>query len=441
MPEDNVKERIVARRHINTEAKDIHDGSRLSQRANVYNVHEEARTFKCDLIVGARNFKFITVQQNSDEKEGPMFIQEIHMKPPSVFRPGDELVALDEEEATGLDEFTLQEKFSFETSTDGSYIKLLTVRRTSSNEDGGTDIGELDVEIAFTADMIAVNAYTRGNRIPTRPHRPRAQKRNVIWVAKKVGDQKVLLRTNDQKYLTVRDGAIVGEDLDSSRLENFIFTLEPMKAAYKRNIARIAKVVICCRIRWKQSCLAIAGGFDGSHLELVSDDIDTYECVFKRRRNKGGRFGTGFECLLYKNVYLVYNPHHHQVTVQPYNPRIDIGHTLKNVPASTLFNVVPADTFPQTHAIATNASSNGTPDTQPIDEFKMTEPDQVDEVVATGCCSMFSRFFQKKKKTHPRSATHSETVASEGTLESNGIGSHTSTMDSTFCTATTSSDG
>lgn len=94
------------------------------------------------------------------------------------------------------------------------------MRRTSSNEDGGTDIGELDVEIAFTADMIAVNAYTRGNRIPTRPHRPRAQKRNVIWVAKKVGDQKVLLRTNDQKYLTVRDGAIVGEDLDSSRLEN-----------------------------------------------------------------------------------------------------------------------------------------------------------------------------------------------------------------------------
>ncbi|XP_033759731.1 uncharacterized protein LOC117341952 [Pecten maximus] len=204
-----------------------------------------------------------------------------------------------------------------------------TIRRTQA-DDGETE--EIDVEVATVSKMI--NAE-HANRIQTRH-----QARKVQWVhlnSERV--KKVFIRTRNRKFLTVRNDTIVGEEMGEDNKRDYLFDLVPGTAAYASKYARFTpKRVICCKIRWNAYWLKTRLGSDGEfNMELTVNDTDNdHSTVFKRRMD---RSGTGFECLLFKNVYLQYYPSRNEVDVKPYNPRMNIGVTLKAVPASTLFHV------------------------------------------------------------------------------------------------------
>ncbi|XP_021372181.1 uncharacterized protein LOC110462523 isoform X2 [Mizuhopecten yessoensis] len=360
------------------------------------------------------------VKINPQDKDGKIYIHEVHTTQTSVFRPGDELVALDSELINDFTVENIQGLFSFETDASEQRVKNVTIKRTEDLENGAAgETEELDVEVAIVTDMISIrtNEHARWTRVRfPRPQRQRHQKRRVQWVkTKRGGVQQVFIQTNNSKYLTVRNGGIVGDNLGTDNMDDFTFHLEPMVAAYSKALRR-SKVVICCKIRWKSFWVKTVEGSDGElGMELSDDDTDDHLAVFKRRVKSDGRFGTGFECLLFKNVYLQYIPQQNKVDIKPYNPRGDFGTTLRFVPASTLFRVI---------SVKTSSTSNllySPNDTSPrfsahIDEFEAAEG-------TTGCCSKCFGFF----KHHKSRSDRNESISSYPTIPSTDIASRADT--------------
>ncbi|XP_033759729.1 uncharacterized protein LOC117341951 isoform X2 [Pecten maximus] len=276
----------------------------------------------------------MTVKQNTQDKNGRIYIEELHTTLPSDLRPGDELVKLDNVVFTETTTESIQKHFSFDADSNGRRAKTVTIRRTQS-EDGETE--EIDVEVAIMSKMINAEHASRIQTrfvLPRRRQRlgPRHQARKVQWVQlKRERADKVFIRTSNRKFLTVRNGAIVGEEMGEDNKREFLFDLVPGTAAYSSKYSRLkTKVVICCKLRWNSYWLKTSMGSDGEfEMELTENDTDDHTTVFKRRVKSDGRYGTGFECLLFKNVYIQYYPSRNEVDVKPYNPRINIGVTLK----------------------------------------------------------------------------------------------------------------
>ncbi|XP_069104797.1 uncharacterized protein [Argopecten irradians] len=251
--------------------------------------------------------------------------------------------------------------------------------------------------------------------LPRQRHRTRTrhQIRSVQWVQQSPQNtQKVFIQTNNRKFLTVRYGAVVGAELDEHNRREFLFDLVPARAAYASKYARFrTKVVLCCKLRWKSYWLKTSVGSDGDfEIELTQDDADDHTTVFKRRLKSDGRYGTGFECLLFKNVYLQYYPKTNEVDVKPYNPRIDIGATLKSIPVSTLFHVV-REPFGMRSDSSLSVETTTPRFSANIDQFEDEE--------RQGCCGGCFGFF--KRKSSPSDTSGS--VATEPTFPSNDTSS------------------
>ncbi|XP_060070625.1 uncharacterized protein LOC132550554 [Ylistrum balloti] len=426
LPDANVVERVLSRRQI---PYNVPGSLSNKRRADLYKVKGEYQEEMIPIYIEEMaHFNFLTVKNRKD-KDGDIYIEQIHTIEPSVFRPGDELVKLDGQVIT---EFTAENKlrlFSFEADATGRRVKTVTIKRTEGVENEAKET-EIDVEVAIVTDMNSVKDKGHARRIQTRfilPRRqrlqPRHQTRNVQWVVPKSDRvEEVFIQTNTGKFLTVRNGSIVGEMMGEENQEDFVFQLVPMTAAYSRRTARFKpKVVVCCKIRWGSYWVKTRVGSDGEvEMELNDDDMDDHNTVFKRRVKSNGRYGTGFECLLYKNVYLQYNPRINEVDVKPYNPRIDIGATLKSVPVSTLFRVVQTTgmvRLSNTNLLSTNDRSPRF--SENIDEFE--------DGKTTSCCFKCFGFF-KKKSSH---SVTNESLDSDPTFPSNDTASRLDTDDGT----------
>ncbi|XP_069105237.1 uncharacterized protein [Argopecten irradians] len=317
----NIKTKILDRREVTTDITDSVDISTIQTTAS----DEEIHVYVGDQV----HSKLFTVKKTTFKK---VYIDEIHTTEQSDFRPGDELVKVDNEWFTETTTKNIKTHFSFDAETSDRRSKVLTIRRTE-----GGETSELDVEVVLVTNIIS---REHANRVYTRSPRRRPQllTRNILLVREMTGTENAFIQTANDKYLTVRNGAVVGDWMGAHNMDDFSFDLVPMRAIYKTRYGR-PKQAICCRIKWGTFWLKARVTDDGEvDMELTEDEADDHTTVFKRRVNSNGQ-GTGFECLLFKNVYLQYYPKRNEVDVKPYTTRVDMGKTLNAAPTSSLFRV------------------------------------------------------------------------------------------------------
>ncbi|XP_069104953.1 uncharacterized protein [Argopecten irradians] len=338
IPMTNVETKIKSRRQILEDESDLISGP-SSGRVSADNGTEEDTSVDIHVYVeGMIYSQLMTLKQKPHRKNGKMFyIDKMNSTKPTDLSFGDKLVKVGNELLADTTMETIQNHFNFDSDENGRRSKTLTIRRT---EDVKTE--EIDVEEVLVTKIKSLEHARRRNRFvsPRRPQ-PRPQKnRNILLVQERPGIDKVLIQTTDGKYLTVKDGAVVGDWMGRNNKNNFVFDLVTVNAMYETNLRR-KKQVICCKIKWNTSWLKTTLKADGDlEIEWTEDDADDHTKLFKRRVTSDGRNTTGFESLLLKNVFLQYNSSSNEVEVNSRNSHVNLEKTLRQVPRSSQFKVI-----------------------------------------------------------------------------------------------------